>query len=79
MTSSVPHARDDPPWSDCGDRFSPDFGTVFARSAAGTCLSLTFDRLGRRHAVTLFDPHNLALEIVLEGRRFDIVVAEAQA
>ena len=26
----VPHSRDDPPWSDCGDLRDPEFGCVFA-------------------------------------------------
>jgi len=76
VTSSVPHARDDPPWSDCGDQSAPEFGTVFVRPTAGTCLALTYDRLGRRHAVTLFDRRALASEIVLEGRRFDVAFVE---
>lgn len=33
---------------------------------------LTYDRRGRRHAVTLFDGVGDAREIVLQGRRFSI-------
>jgi hypothetical protein len=33
---------------------------------------LSFDRRGRRHALTLFDRSDLGPEIVVHGRRFDV-------
>jgi hypothetical protein len=69
----VPHSRDDPPWSDCGDLRDPEFGCVFAWRAARGALAFTFDRRGRRHAVTLFDCAEPASEIVLLGRRFSVI------
>jgi len=77
MTSAnsdqTPHARLYPPWSDCGDRRSPDFGRVFATPAASGAISLAFDREGRHHAVTLFAGVPLDHEIVIYGRRFSVV------
>jgi len=71
---SVPHAREDPPWADCGDPKSDDFGTVFARAGAAVgSLVLTFDRAGARHAATLADAARVGAQIVLFGRRFDVM------
>jgi hypothetical protein len=69
---SAPHCRDDPPWTDCGDPGSPDFGVVFARPAANGAVALSFDRGGLRHALTLFDASALGLEMLVYGRRFDV-------
>ena len=69
----IPDARQDPPWSDCGDPRSPDFGRVFARPVADGALALTFDRAGRRAALTLFAGVELGAEIVIFGRRFSVV------
>jgi hypothetical protein len=68
-----PHARDAPAWSDCGDPASPDHGAVYAWPAARGALALTFDRRGLRHALTLFRGAAPGREIVLHGRRFDVV------
>jgi hypothetical protein len=73
----IPLSRDDPPWSDCGDLNDPDFGCVFAWRAARGALAFTFDRRGRRHALTLFDPSELAGDVVLLGRRFQVVHGRA--
>jgi hypothetical protein len=76
MTSGDPlpeHSRDDPPWSWCGDRRTPDFGCVFASPAARGAVALTFDRRGRHHALTLFAPMLREAQIDIFGRRFDIV------
>ena len=76
MPVAQPHvadARRDPPWSDCGDLSSPDLGRVFAQSAANGAVALTFDRAGRRHALTLFDAAELGPDIVIYGRRFSVV------
>jgi hypothetical protein len=70
-----PHARDDAPWSDCGDPRDSDFGTVYSWPAAGAAVALTYDRPGRRHAATLFDRRRLRAEIVLNGRRFSVAPA----
>lgn len=43
---TLPHARDNPPWSHCGDPRSADFGTVFAFPAALGNVTLCFDRAG---------------------------------
>jgi hypothetical protein len=67
-----PYAREDPPWGDSGDLTSPDLGLVFRWPARGRGVMLTYDRRGRRHAVTLFDGVGDAREIVLQGRRFSI-------
>jgi hypothetical protein len=72
-TRHVADARLDPPWSDCGDLSSPDLGLVFARPVANGALALSFDRAGRRHALTLFDGAQLASDIVIYGRRFSVV------
>jgi hypothetical protein len=69
----IADARRDPPWSDCGDLLSPDVGLIFARPAARGALALTFDRAGRRHALTLFDGAKLGSDIVIHGRRFSVV------
>jgi len=65
-------ARDDPPWGDCGDASNPNLGTVFCWPARGNGVMLTYDRKGRRHAVTLFAGLGDSAEIVLQGRRFSI-------
>jgi hypothetical protein len=70
--ASIPHAANDAPWGACGDQNSPDFGTVFAWPAAGRALALTYDRQGRRHALTLFEGRELGSQLVLHGRRFDV-------
>jgi hypothetical protein len=69
----VPEARLDPPWSECGDPRSPDFGAVFARRVANGGVALSFDRGGRKHALTLFDDASLGDEIVIYGRRFGVI------
>jgi hypothetical protein len=70
---SLKHSRDDPPWSWCGDRRGEDFGRVFAWPAARGAVALTFDRLGRQHALTLFARARPGVEIAIFGRRFDVV------
>jgi hypothetical protein len=72
-TSSPSQARDDPPWSWCGDRCGPDFGQVFAWPAAAGAVALSFDQAGRHHALTLFAPAVLEAEIVMFERRFRVV------
>ncbi len=71
-----PHSRGAPPWTDCGDPTAPDFGAVYAWRAATGALALTFDRRGRRHAITMFSGVWPGPEIVLHGRRFDVIVGE---
>jgi YD repeat-containing protein len=71
-TPQPPHCRDDPPWTECGER-GPDFGRVFARPVAGGALALSFDRAGRRHAVTYFDAHDVSAQVVIYDRRFDVL------
>jgi hypothetical protein len=70
--AAPPYARDNPPWGDCGDPASPEFGAVFCWPGRGAAVTLTYDRHGRRHAVTLFAGVGEVLEIVLQGRRFSI-------
>jgi hypothetical protein len=72
VTRSIAEAWQDPPWSECGDPRSADFGRVFAWSAANGALALTFDRAGLRHALTLFDATLLGPDIVIYGRRFHV-------
>lgn len=67
------HARQSPPWTDCGDPRSADFGCVFTLPVADGAVAIAFDRAGRRHALTLFDPAQLGPEIVVYGRRFTVV------
>jgi len=69
----VAHARQDAPWTDCGDPRDPDFGLVFATPVAAVALALTFDRAARHHAVTIFDGAAIGPEIVIHGRRFSVV------
>ena len=73
IVREITDARQDPPWSDCGDPRSADFGRVFARPVANGAVALSFDRAGRRHALTLFNPKKLEPEIVIYGRRFSVV------
>jgi hypothetical protein len=72
-TAYIADARLDPPWSECGDPRSADFGRVFARSVADGAVALSFDRAGRRHAQTLFAGAQLGSDIVIYGRRFSVV------
>jgi hypothetical protein len=74
ITRRIARAWQDPPWSDCGDLKSADFGRVFAWPAANGALELTFDRKGRRHALTLFDGGQLGTDIVIHGRLFGVVI-----
>jgi hypothetical protein len=74
VTRHIANAWQDPPWSDCGDLRSADLGYVFAWPVANGALALTFDRDGRRHALTLFDGALLGADIVIYGRRFLVVV-----
>jgi hypothetical protein len=67
------HARQSPPWTDCGDPSLSDFGAVFAAPVANGAVCLTFDRRGRRHALTLFAGVDIGGEIVIYGRRFSVV------
>jgi len=48
---------------------------VFAWPAAGRARKLTYDAKGRRHALTVFDGRVLGPEILIQGRRFDVVHA----
>ncbi len=73
------HALQSPPWTDCGDLSLADFGAVFAAPAANGALCLSFDRRGRRHALTLFDTADIGAEIVIYGRRFTVVRQPAGA
>ena len=70
----TPHARDNPPWFDCGDPSGPDFGRLFARAGAlpGSTV-LSFDRAGARMAAALAPGQALEPEMILHGRRFDVV------
>jgi hypothetical protein len=70
---TAPHSREAPPWTDCGDPTSPDFGAVYAWRAARGALALTFDRRGVRHALTLFNGADPGAQVVIHGRRFDVV------
>jgi hypothetical protein len=78
-TPYVADARLDPPWSDCGDPRGADLGRVFARPVANGALALSFDRAGRRHALTLFAGAQLGSDIVIYGRRFSVVRETAAA
>lgn len=68
-----PHSRDDAPWTHGGSAADTDFGTLFARPASGRAVFLSYDRGGRRHALTLFDRRALDPEMILHGRWFDVV------
>jgi len=68
-----PHSRNAPPWCDCGPVGAPGFGAVYAWRGAGGALAFTFDRHGVHHALTLFDCPAPAPEVVIHGRRFDVV------
>ena len=41
-------------------------------------MALTFDRAGRRPALTLFDRAKLGPDIVIYGRRFSVVLDAAE-
>jgi hypothetical protein len=66
-------ARTNPPWTDCGDPTHPEFGLVFAWPVARGAVALTFDRMGRRHATTVFDRRRLGATLVVHGRLFEVV------
>jgi hypothetical protein len=68
----VPYAGDNPPWSYAGPLADPDYGSVFVWRRALGALELTFDRYGRRHALTWLADEPDA-EIVIHGRRFGVV------
>jgi hypothetical protein len=70
--AALPHCREAPPWTDCGDPRSPDFGSVFAWPAALGAVTLTYDRAGLRPALVLFDARELGDEIAIYGRRFSV-------
>jgi hypothetical protein len=70
---TIPEARLDLPWSECGDRHDPDFGAVFARRVANGGVALSFDRAGRNHALTLFDVASLSDAALIFGRRFRVI------
>jgi YD repeat-containing protein len=48
---------------------------VFAKRVANGALALSFDRRGRRHAVTYFEARDVGPEVVIWGRRFGVVRA----
>lgn len=76
----IPHARDVPAWSDCGDVGSPDYGTIFAdKPFMGTC-SLWFHRTDRRDSYYAggIREADLADTMVMHGRRFDVVRWDAE-
>jgi len=75
----VSHASQHPPWTACGDPHGADFGSVFAAPVANGAVALSFDRTGRRHALTLFAGAELGREIVIYGRRFSVVHGQAEA
>ncbi len=74
ITRRIARAWQDLPWSDCGDPTSADLGRVFAWPAANGAMELTFDGKRRHHALTLFDGGQLGSEIIIHGRRFDVVL-----
>ena len=51
---------------------------MFAWPAADGAIALTYDRSGRRHALTLFDGRELGDEIILQGRRFSVTPGVAR-
>jgi len=71
--ASPAHARQDPPWTWCGDRRAPNFGSVFAHPGAFGSTVLTFDAAGRHHALTLLGGPRPGAEVVIYGRRFNVV------
>ncbi len=71
MPSTLPHARDNRPWSHCGDTRSPDFGTVFAFPAARGSVTLAFDRAGTDAFACLPDAE-LGDTYEYAGRLFDV-------
>lgn len=68
-----PHARESAPWCWCGVRTSPDFGTVFATQGLNGSVALWWNRKATDHIMTLGAGEELGAEIVIEGRRFDVV------
>ena len=71
--ASPPYARQAPPWTWCGDRRAPHFGSVFAHPGAFGSTVLTFDPAGRHHALTLLGGPRPGAEVVIYGRRFSVV------
>jgi len=69
---TAPHCREAPPWTDCGDPAAPDFGSVYAWRGANGAAVFTFDRRGRRHALTLFHRPDPGAAVTIHGRRFDV-------
>jgi hypothetical protein len=66
------HCRAAPPWTECGDRTAAVFGSVYDWPGANGAAVFTFDRAGRRHALTLFRRPDPGVEVVIHGRRFDV-------
>lgn len=66
-----PWAKDSPPWSFCGDKAGPDFGTLWAEPAARGSTILYFDRERRHHAMTVYD-RCVGGVVELEGRRWTV-------
>lgn len=70
-TQPAPHARDVQPWTDCGPRSSPDFGTLFADAPYRGEVGLWFNRKLTHFACRAGADIGDSFE--LDGRRFDVV------
>lgn len=66
-----PWAKNSPPWSYCGDRTAPDFGTLWAEPGARGSTILWFDRDARHHAMTIYD-RCVGGVVELHGRRWTV-------
>ncbi len=66
-----PWAKDSPPWSFCGDRADPDFGTLWAEPGAAGSTILYFDRATQHHAMTVYD-RCVGGIAELQGRRWTV-------
>lgn len=69
---ALPWASESPPWSFCGDRKCPDFGTVFATPGACGSTILWFDRDERGHAMTVYAPARVGGVVELLGRLWKV-------
>jgi hypothetical protein len=79
-TTTIPHARDDAPWSGPSKAWFPDtWGTLFALRLGPDNFALYYDRACQRHFARHASPEEIASGSVIQsGRRFDVCAGVSQ-
>lgn len=78
-TTTVPHARENAPWSGPSPAWFPEtWGTLFARKLGDAVFALYYDRACEKHFARHATPDEVASgSVIQDGRRFDVALEAA--